>query len=502
MPSTARPLLLFSLATAGCSGAGFPRVLDPADIVDLSEGRPQITQVRDLGNPLLRAAAPLPGAPDGQFTVGELILIEGRGFGKHPTVQIGGRPAELLYRTAGGGIIVRLPAGIGTGLQGISVQGQRGDRAQAPIEVRRLALVLDRRRGLLHTIEVGGGPGRPPDARSARQPLRIPGARGLAVDPSGAAAYVLVAGKDQDQVAIVDLGAPAGPAVAEARGLTHRAYAIVAAERASAVVMVGQEHLTRWDTVKPLSPSPWRAARMPQEARSGPSVALSPTGDALAIAQPEGNRVLLLSVKPDGRQVQPEVLAQADVLPGVKEPILRALRFAPDGETIWALAGESRTSQAARLVALAVESPGGSEGEQRARRDLSVARTVDLPDVGQPRALALSRAAPTAAGTIIRTPPERTGLFVSATGAGGGLFRVDASGAVKALGPSGAEPVSVSGLDLTPDALVVVGALCAPGPQGMQALLAHNETPTTFTLSLGPADPADAAAAIDVAVQP
>jgi hypothetical protein len=322
------------------------------------------------------------------------------------------------------------------------------------------------------------------------------------MDPSGAAAYVLVAGKDQDQVAIVDLGAPGGPAVAEARGLTHRAYAVAAAERAPAVVMVGQEHLTRWDTVKPLSPSPWRAARLPQEARSGQSVALSPAGDTLAIAQSEGNRVLLLSVRPDGRRVQPEVLAQADALPGVKQPILRALRFAPDGETIWALAGESQASQATRLVALAVENHGGNEGEG-ARRDLAVARIVDLPDVGQPRALALSRAAPTAAGTIIRTPPEKTGLFVSATGAGGGLFRVDASGALKALGPSGgAEPVSVAGLDLTPDALVVVAALCAPGPQGMQALLAHNEMPTTFTLSLGPADTADAAAAIDVAVQP
>lgn len=497
MPRKALPLLLFA-AAAGCSGAGFPRVLDPADIVDLSEGRPQITRVRDVGNPPLRAAAPLPGAPDGQFTVGELLLIEGRGFGKHPTVQVGGRPAELLYRTAGGGILVRLPAGVGTGLQGVSVQVQSGGRAQAPIEVRRLALLLDRRRGLLHAIEVGGGPGRAPDAHSARQPLRVTGARGVAMDPSGAAAYVLVAGKDQDQVAIVDLGAPGGPAVAEVRGLTHRAYAIVAAERAPAVVMVGQEHLTRWDTIKPLRPSPWRAARLPQEARAGQAAALSPTGDALAIVPPEGNQVLLLSIKPDGQRVQPEVLAQADALPGVKQPILRALRFAPDGETIWALAGESQASQATRLVALAVENQG--EGE-RARRDLAVTRTVDLQEVGQPRALALSRAAPTAAGTIIRTPPEKTGLFVGASGVAGGLFRADAGGAVKALAPSGAEPASVGGLDLTPDAAVVVAALCAPGPQGMQALLAHNEMSTTFTLSLGPADAADAAA-IDVAVQP
>jgi hypothetical protein len=63
---------------------------------------PKIAKVTDLGDvPALPAHGELPVRDsDGKFAIGELVLIEGSGFGKLPSVKTGGAPLDIAARTA------------------------------------------------------------------------------------------------------------------------------------------------------------------------------------------------------------------------------------------------------------------------------------------------------------------------------------------------------------------------------------------------------------------
>src|SRR5207247_1269476 len=91
--------LIIGYAAASCAGRGWPDVVDPRDLA-VSGSAPEIEHVRDLGNPDLPRSGPIVGAdPDGIATPGELVLLEGSGFGKQPSIHICGRPAAVLSRT-------------------------------------------------------------------------------------------------------------------------------------------------------------------------------------------------------------------------------------------------------------------------------------------------------------------------------------------------------------------------------------------------------------------
>ena len=74
---------------------------------------PKIVKVTDLGDlPALPAHGELSvGDSDGKFAIGELVLIEGSGFGKLPAVKVGGAPLDIEARTGNGGVVGRVPAG-------------------------------------------------------------------------------------------------------------------------------------------------------------------------------------------------------------------------------------------------------------------------------------------------------------------------------------------------------------------------------------------------------
>src|SRR5688572_11328789 len=108
-------LVVVVASALACASQSFPEVADVREMGP-SFGGPDIARVRDMGNP----EVPLRGsfidpAPDGVATTGELLSIEGDGFGKQPTVHIGGRPSEVLARTSGAGIVVRVPVGLAPG---------------------------------------------------------------------------------------------------------------------------------------------------------------------------------------------------------------------------------------------------------------------------------------------------------------------------------------------------------------------------------------------------
>src|SRR5258708_5929001 len=92
-------LLLFS----ACGCGGWPQVVDTRSL--FGGGSPSIGSIRDLGGAVPPESGSFVGEPDGVASPGEHLLIEGSGFGKQPTVTIGGRAAEVVARTSGGGIL-------------------------------------------------------------------------------------------------------------------------------------------------------------------------------------------------------------------------------------------------------------------------------------------------------------------------------------------------------------------------------------------------------------
>lgn len=504
------------LQAAGC-GPLFPNVMEPTDIPTLREGSPRIRGVRDMGAVHIGKAGPLAAESDGAIHVGELLLIEGSGFGKGPTVAIAGRPAEVRWRTEGGGIVVQVPAGCAVGPQRLSVQNGDG-RDEVPVTLQRLAAVLDPRRGELYALRVGNGA---PTTAGPALRLGSPGSQplGMAMSPDGVAAYVLLAtsgkqGTPTGEVVVVDLVAPGGPRVADTRKLRHRAHSITAAERAGVLAMVGDEQVTLWDINEARRPAAWQPSNLPAAAQKAWTAALHPGGTLLAMAMADSNDVVLVDVAlvPDKTGIRPRELAVLNALPEARQPLLNRLRFASDGETLWLTSGDNAMSlgsghQPTRLTALGLShgaTQGGSATGDAAPASketdvgLAVLKTVELKSAGAPIDLALGRRPPVSSGTTIRMPPERAAVFVSTVaglaGAGGGgekirgsLARGDLAGGLKAL--SAGDEI-VAGLDVSPGAEIAVSARIRPGDGQLSLAVTDLLSGGDVTTALGTAQPA------------
>lgn len=482
-----------SLCGGGCGG-GFPAVIDPSDIPGIREGSPHISRVRDLGSVHIGKAGPLNAETDGVFTVGELLLIEGGGFGKQPAVRVADRPAEIRWRTAGGGIIVQIPLGAPAGAQKVLVEAA-GRRSEAQVNLSRLGLVLDTRRGLLHAVKIGDA--ERPQVSAAGTSLQLGGAKAMVLSSDGAAAYVLQSDERGDRVAIVDVTAPGGPRLFDTRPLKHRAFGLAAAERAPVLAILGGEQVTIWDTAEARRPHPWAPVALPDEVRTSdgaaPEIALDPTGTLLAFAVAEGNQILLCDLRQGRSAIKTRLVGQVAALPSAKQPLLRGLRFASDGETLWLAAGDSATSRSAghqptRVLAVRIGPPEGEE----AQRSLLVHKAIELRDAGAPLQLAVGRALPVASGTTIRTPPEQATLFLSTVGssaferkpAEASLLRSDSSGNASTLHKTKREILSA--LDVTADARFLLAAGFTPETGTLNVTIAPTAGGPSSSTQVGP----------------
>jgi hypothetical protein len=245
-------------------------------------------------------------------------------------------------------------------------------------------------------------------------------------------------------------------------------------------------------------PAPWSPTELPEPGRTATTATLDPAGTLLALSLDEGNQVLFVELKQGRTAVAARPVGQVAVLPTVKQQLLRSLRFAADGETLWVTSGDNAQSRAqghqpTRLSAVEIGPADAASGE----RAFTVHKTLDLRDAGAPVQLTLGRAPPVAAGTTIRTPPEKTSLFFTAVspegfdhpGAGeSALLRSDLSGNATELLSS---KELLIGLDVSPDARLAVATRCAKGPAGLAVTVANLAAGTTTTVPLGPADEAD-----------
>jgi hypothetical protein len=482
-----RVLLTLGVLGASCAGTGWPDVIDVREM-GLSVGGPEIARVRDMGNPDLPTSGAIVGAaPDGVATPGELLLIEGSGFGKQPTVQVGGRPAQVLARTTGAGIVVRTPTGIAPGEAKIEVTTAKG-RAHGTIPVRRFALVATGELSQLHVLEVGK------EAHPFGHSLEVADAQRVLFAHDGSAAYVLSGGSSTSaRLYVIDMTAPDGPRVVGSQDIPEPTIlAAASAESAPLLALCGERAVHLFDLTTSKRPARWSPLPLDEAVAKSHLVAaaLDPEGHTLALLSARGNQVRFYDVH-EPRRLTP--VTTVDVLPDVRAPVVRDMTFSTDGETLWVVSGDNALSmgsgpQPTRLSAIRLLPPATGTGP----RVVSVWRTMAVPGASAPLGLAVSRGQPLASGTTIRIPPEKAAVFISGVSASllqlanghtanpgtrkasallrpiaqpGMIVRADINGGG---GPLFALPEVPSSIDLSPDAQVLVATACraVPGQDG------------------------------------
>jgi hypothetical protein len=515
MNALAPSLALLLVLAAGCGGSGWPEILDVRHVGSPSGG-PQIARVRDMGQPLLPPSGPYKVTDsDGVAVIGELVLIEGKDLGKQPTVNVGGRGAEVMRRTEGDGIVVRVPQGTPPGTQPIEVVTARG-RAKVDFPIRRLALVTLGDRDRVHVLSVTREAAEPAGA-----PLAIDNARLVRFSPDGSTAYVASStGVGPARLSVIDMTAAGGPKVALRRELPSRVVvALAASEGAPRLAVVGEREVTFFDVRDPLRPSHYPTWQLPENLTRGRIVGadIDLEGRLFVVLLAEGNRLAAYDI---GRPDSPQHLTTVDLMPDVRAPIVRDMRFSIDGDTLWIVSGDNLMSvthgpQPTRLTAVKLN-PGK---EKRGPRIISVWRSMPVPGATAPISLTVARGQMVASGTTIRLAPEAAAVFV--TGVQPGLFKLDGlalareadvkkavalwRGAPQAGmlvrtdvngggGPLFQTPELLTGVDLTPDSqlLVAVGARVATANDtltvegGVVTTRLFTKTHTPTFIPLGP----------------
>ncbi len=415
--ATTVAVLAASLAGA-CAGPSYTIVDDPFDIAETTTA-PEISAIVDVGGGDVTLSGPLAmEASDGVAVIGETLWVRGSSFGKQPTVLVGGRPAAVLGRTREGGLVVRVPAGTPTGSQAVVVSNELG-KSERPISVRRYAAVLAPGSGQIGWAVVGV------DGPIAAGATPVPGARWLALSSDGRAGYVAEA--RGGTIDVIDLPAPGAPKVIyklELGSAGGPVLALAAAARAPVLAVVRANDVVLVDTTSPLHPARSQPRAFPLAVRDAKVAAadISPDGKLLAIATEAGNQ--RGDARPRASRASCPWPACWPIAPEIRESILCDVAFAPAGDTLWVLSGDTPRSAVVgpeptqlRAVRLA------SDSQTLVR--MTAARLVEVGEAAAPVRVGVGRALPLASGAAIRLPPERNTVFLAAgahAGAAPGSF--------------------------------------------------------------------------------
>jgi len=397
---------LLAAAGAGCATVPPGQIVQTRDLPE-STDEPRIESVVDLGGRDVPAEGSLGVvSPDGVIAVGETLWIRGSNFGRQPTIKVGGRSAQVLSRTADGGILVRVPTGTITGSQRLEISTQAGV-GSFEIQIRRYAVVLPADGGRLGWIEF---------SRDSVHPVGVtvrPASRFLALSSDGRAAYV--AGAQDGMLDVIDLAA--GPKGVQPSYSIELGKGVVQAMQTPvsdpSLIVLRAHDIQIIDTRSALRPARRAPQTLPKEfeGQTIVSAAVSPDGSVMAVGVAERNRILFvdLTALKSGRS---ELLGELAVDADAHVPTLVDLLFSPGGETLWVLSGEISAApdtgpRPTRVHAIRVTRVG-------AGIDLSLARSVDIPQAAEPRRITTSRSSPLQSGAAIRVPPELVTVFVSA----------------------------------------------------------------------------------------
>ncbi|MBW2733002.1 MAG: hypothetical protein JRH20_11470 [Deltaproteobacteria bacterium] len=435
---------IFAVACA----TGKPQ-LTPVREVARASGSPQILRVVDLGELTLpRSGEVSTKDSDGRFVVGELLLVYGDNFGKQPALALGGEPCDVLSHVTGGGVVVRVPRGVPAGSVVLEVSTRRG-RTQKKLKVDRRGLVSTGAAVQRFSLALDGVP-------TLGATLELPKVKQLLPSKDGAVAFAITGGK----LAIQSVEMIGPLRVVGSDDLPGKQLQTAAASRSGRLAIVTDSHLVVVDAQRSRQPSFYKPLALPRALldKRMESAALSPDGRTLAVLLMASNQLLLLDLRDPRTLPQPEL---REILSEAKLPRVRALRFARDGRTLWAVAGDTAGSinaghQVAEVLAFTVVE-GAVVGEPK---------RVVLREGFVPVAVAVGAGDPTPAGTAIRAQVARSSLYLTAGSAAlmskaspsaeGLVFRVS-GGKVTTLLPGKWSPVAVA-VAGRPNVLVALAA--------------------------------------------
>ena len=237
--------------------------------------------------------------------------------------------------------------------------------------------------------------------------------------------------------------------------------ALAAAARAPVLAVVRANEVVLVDTSSPLHPARSAPRALPQAVRDAKIAAadISPDGKLLAIATEAGNQVVMLDLGPAG---QAPVASALPIAPEIRESILCDVAFAPAGDTLWVLSGDTPRSavvgpEPTQLRAVRV----ASDSQTLVR--LTAARLVEIGDGRRagarrrrPRVAAGERRSdPLAAGTQHRVLRGRR----AARGAAAGSSGCDSEDAATVIVAS---PARVGRPDISPEGRWLLAPAASP----------------------------------------
>jgi hypothetical protein len=425
--------LVAVMCLAGCGGPGPYEVVLPRK-VKASSGSPSVNKVTDLGDygsvPGVGGKVTVGKQGDGVFTIGELILIEGSSFGKQPTVNIGGQPAERLARTGNGGIVTRIPVDVPTGKVEVEVShsGGRGVRA---IEIRRYGLVAQPGAGKVHVVSFGAK-----GAVKVHTALVLAGAKAAALSYDGQAAYVGIdagAKAPYASLAVVAMGAKGGPRVVnKLRLAVKKVDYVITAHKAPLAAVIGEGKLTLVSLADPRNPALYDAWPLGEHATRIVAAQIAPAGGMLALLRGKGNQVVPIDVS---EPRTPRAAAAVGLLPSARLPLVRGMGFSPDGNALWVLSGDNDESITAgeHTTTLTITKVKGTS--------ITLDKTVPITGGQVPLALGVAPRESILGGTAIRSTARKVAIIMAGMdskllGLVGkpGLPRLDAYGDATELG--------------------------------------------------------------------
>jgi hypothetical protein len=399
MSKTSALLVAAALASA-CGGPGAREIVGLDDVPGGSDA-PKIAKVTDLGDlPSLPPRGQLPVKDsDGKFAIGELVLIEGSGFGKLPSVKIGGAPFAIEARTGNGGVVGRIPAGIDSGAAEVAVAGG-GGRDATTIEVERHGVLVDRATGNVHVVAFGAD-----DRVAVRGSFAMPGAVGVAFAPGGSIAYVAAnppGGATTSTIHVISLTAAGGPKLLRQRHLPIPRVSAIATARAAPIgAVAGSGKLVVLDLSVPRGPTPGTPFPLVGD---GSAVAVHPRGSRAVVLSPHDNHLTPVDLT---RPAAPKVEGPVDLLPGEREPMAIDVEFAPGGDEAWAVVGDRKESVAGgthptRLVVVSWETGAPK-----------VLRAAELGASGAPVGVGVGQTETIGSATAIRSTRGRAPIVVA-----------------------------------------------------------------------------------------
>jgi hypothetical protein len=379
-----------------CSGNPLPEVVDVRS-VSAGGGQPEIQCVVDLGAVYVPSLGRITAAAsDGRAVIGETLMLEGRGFGKQPTVTIGGKPVRVLAHLRGGGIVARVPAGLDPGQVEIEVATEAGRHSvRYPVHRMGLAALGD----ALQPFEVkadgtlGLGPS-----------LALPVHR-IALSHDGSVAYV-GGGAGEAKMWIVDLTGSTPKLAGEKQLPGTRLLDLAFAEQESSGVAVTDTHVVRFDHIGEPLPAFRSTHLLPGGilAKKVLRAALDGRGHTLALLLADLNQVAVFNMEAPNGLSEPVLV---DVLPGRRLSLVQDLHFSSDGGTLWVVSGDTPRSiagghQPAQITLIRLPSPGGA-------REVSVYKTWELvPRPGDIESAANADPSPPPASRLAGGAPQRS----------------------------------------------------------------------------------------------